>query len=511
MFEAAKLNRKVPKADFKEQEASLRTDLLEMQRQLSAHGKSKVVVIIAGIEAAGKGEVVNRLNEWMDARGIATYAFWDETDEERDHPRYWRFWRILPPDGSMAILFGGWYQKPLEERVMGNWDDEMLAEEYRRIAGLERMLTEDGAVVLKFWYHMSAKDQRGRLEELSRDDRSRWKMLPKKEGFNQQYQEVEEIAERLIRHTDYGFAPWYIIEASDSRYRDLTTARTLLSVVNQRLAEDKTTQSKDTPNAEPDAPLSPEARITILDQVPLDLELKKEEYRKQLEVLQQEANDLVWEAYNNGLPTVLVFEGWDAGGKGGAIRRFTSAIDARLYRYISIAAPTDEDKSHQYLWRFWRHIPRAGRISIFDRSWYGRVLVERVEGFATEHEWRRAYNEINDFEGQLIDNGTLVLKFWLHIDEKEQLKRFKEREKIPYKQHKITDEDWRNREKWNDYELAVNEMVVRTSTKLAPWIIVPGNDKKYARVEVLRQICEHMRAHLKRHQKQEKKAKKEKS
>jgi polyphosphate:AMP phosphotransferase len=356
---------------------------------------------------------------------------------------------------------------------------------------------------------MAEKDQLKRLKALSRDDRSRWKMLPRKKKFSAHYQDFEQIAEHLIRRTDYGFAPWYIIEATDRRYRDLTTARTILNAARKRIAEPdgRIQMQDDTPNAEPDAPLSEQAQMTILDRVDMGQALSKGDYRIQLAALQVEINDLVWKAYNNKLGTVLVFEGWDAGGKGGAIRRFTNAIDARLYRYVSIAAPSDEERAHQYLWRFWRHVPKAGRITIFDRSWYGRVLVERVEGFASEHEWRRAYNEINDFEGQLIDNGTLVLKFWLHIDKEEQLKRFKERELVSYKQHKITEEDWRNREKWDDYKHAVNEMVVRTSTNLAPWIIVPGNDKKRARIEVLTTIRDHLKRHLKNFKKSQPKKK----
>lgn len=501
MFEAAKLQRKVSKTDFKEQEAQLRTDLLEMQRLLKENAKIKVVVIIAGLEGSGKGQVVNRLNEWMDARGIATYAFWEETDEERDHPRFWRFWRLLPGSGAMSVFFGGWYQHPIEQHTQGIWDEQRMAEEFRRIAGMERMLTQDGTLVLKFWYHMSEDDQRQRLKELARDDRSHWKMLPnKKKKFAQHYQAFEQAAENLIRHTDYGFAPWYIIEASDPRYRDLTTAMTILNATRKRLAELSDSSSHNgSPNAEPDSPLLADAQVTILDRIDLRQRIKHSEYNTRLAALQKEANELVWAFHNNKLAMVLVFEGWDAAGKGGAIRRFTSAIDARLYRYVSIAAPSDEEKAHQYLWRFWRHVPKAGRVAIFDRSWYGRVLVERVEGFASEREWRRAYNEINDFEGQLIDNNTMVLKFWLHIDQDEQLRRFKDRESVPYKQHKITEEDWRNREKWDDYKQAVNELVVRTSTNQAPWVIIPSNDKAFARIMILEQICKQMHAHLKKH------------
>ena len=193
---------------------------------------------------------------------------------------------------------------------------------------------------------------------------------------------------------------------------------------------------------------------------------------------------------------VAVFEGWDAGGKGGAIRRLTRGLDARDYRVVPIAAPTEDERAHHYLWRFWRYLPRRGRITIFDRSWYGRVLVERVEGFAAEDEWRRAYSEINDFEAQLTDFGTVLLKFWLHITPDEQLRRFEERQGIGYKQWKITDEDWRNREKWALYESAVQDMVERTSTSAAPWTLVEGNSKRYARLKVLRTVCDALEAAL---------------
>ena len=220
------------------------------------------------------------------------------------------------------------------------------------------------------------------------------------------------------------------------------------------------------------------------------------EYRSELAKQQSRLWKLTWEANRKKVSSVAVFEGWDAAGKGGCIRRMTWAMDARLYHVISVAKPTDEEYARHYLWRFWRHIPRAGLATIYDRSWYGRVLVERVEGFAQETEWTRAYLEINDFERQLVDHGTVVTKFWLHISPEAQLERFKEREKIAWKKYKLTDEDWRNREKWRAYELAVHDMVVRTSTQEAPWKLVPACDKRLARLTVLKTFCDRLEAAL---------------
>jgi polyphosphate:AMP phosphotransferase len=488
MFEATKVGRTLSKADFNKQEETLRADLLQVQQALMK-SNIPIVVIVSGVEGAGKGEVVNCLNKWLDARGVQTSAFWDETDEERERPRYWRFWRSLPPRGQISILFGGWYMLPIEHRFKEKCNDAELDAELNRIVDFERMLTMDGALVVKFWFHLTEKEQKQRLKELSRDDRSKWKMLPQKKKFSQQYAQFEKVAERIIRHTDRGIAPWYLIEATDKHYRDMTVGRTLLEAIRSRLKNPKVEDSHSASHA-PSLPDGESAQVTVLDHVDLASTLDSKRYKAQLKALQQRANTLAWQAYSHGRSTVMVFEGWDAGGKGGAIRRFTNAVDARLYRATSVAAPTDEEKAHHYLWRFWRPIPRAGYITIYDRSWYGRVLVERVEGFASEREWHRAYAEINQFEEQLVESGAIILKFWLHISPEEQLTRFQDREKVPYKQHKITDEDWRNREKWDDYKMAVNEMVVRTSTEYAPWTLVPGNDKLFARVDVLRTICE---------------------
>jgi polyphosphate:AMP phosphotransferase len=494
MFRAAKLGRKVSKDFFREQVPELRTALLDAQAAIKG-GRTSVVVIIAGVEGAGKGEVVNRLNEWLDTRGVQTHAFWEQTDEETARPPYWRFWRALPPRGEIAIHFGGWYLEPIEHRYHGTCTDTDLDEELARIAQFERMLIEDGALVVKFWFHLSEQEQKKRLKELARDDRSRWKMLPNRAKFSEEYNRFEQIAERVIRHTDTGIAPWFLIEATDRRYRDLTAGQTLLRALRGRLEHPEPLPPVPLSTA-PSLPTAPEAQVTLIDRMDLEQRLEVQDYAGLLKKLQDELNEKAWSAYKAKRSTVLVFEGVDAAGKGGTIRRITTAVDARLYRTITVAAPTDEEKAHHYLWRFWRHIPRHGYITVYDRSWYGRILVERVEGFAKHGEWQRAYNEINEFEEQLTESGVIVIKFWMQISKDEQLRRFQERTDTPYKQHKITDEDWRNREKWDDYKLAVNEMVIRTSTEYAPWHLVAGDDKRYARVEVLRTVAKRLEAAL---------------
>jgi polyphosphate:AMP phosphotransferase len=489
MFEAAELGRKVSKKEYKEREPELHTQLLEVQRQLRS-AKLPVIVIVSGVEGAGKGAVVNRLHEWLDTRGLQTTAFWEEFDEERDRPPYWRFWRALPPRGTVGILFGSWYTRPIIDHVFDRITAADLKRELSRIADLERMLSDDGALIVKFWFHLSKEDQRERLKsDIKEGKRSLTTAIVKK--FNKRYDTFFAVSERAIRATDSGPCPWYIVGSSDPRYRDLTTGATLLASIGDRLAAGKAaanTVEKET--HEPCAPQTPDATVTILDHVDLSVRLSDSEYRRQLEKAQDRLRSLSWNARRKKRNVVAVFEGWDAAGKGGAIRRVTAAMDARLYRVISVAAPTDEEKAQHYLWRFWRHVPRSGYITIYDRSWYGRVLVERVERFARSDEWMRSYQEINDFEEQLVEHGVILLKFWIHISQEEQLHRFKEREKTPWKLHKITEEDWRNRERWEAYRHAVNDMVTRTSTEYAPWTLVTGNDKKAARVQVLDTFCE---------------------
>ena len=494
MFEAAELGRKLSKQEFQAIEPDLHTRLLKAQQALK-NSNSSVIIIVSGVEGAGKGEVVNRLSEWLDTRDINTNAFWEETDEQRLRPKYWRFWRMLPARGTMGIMFGSWYTRPIIDRVFDKIDEGDFERDLRRIVEFERMLAQDDALIIKFWFHLPKHEVEKEVKKDKDILEMKIKKSPLMQKFSSQYDDFASVSERAIRITDKGQSPWHLIEASDRRYRDITVGQILLNAMEKKLGEEKHRDDIQSSEEHEDVEVThltddlAANRITILDHVDLTKTLTSKEYNQQLKHYQAKLFDLAWKAHHEKKSVVAVFEGWDASGKGGAIRRVTQAIDARLYKVISVAAPTDEEKAHQYLWRFWRHIPLAGYLSLYDRSWYGRVLVERVEGFAKEVEWKRAYSEINHFEEQLCENGISMVKFWIHLGKDEQLRRFKEREITPWKVHKITDEDWRNRERWDAYKAAVNDMVAHTSTEFAPWSLIPGNDKKVARVEILKTLC----------------------
>ena len=494
MFEAAELGRRLSKHDFKEAIPELRYGLLQAQRKARQRGLP-VLLVINGVAGAGKGEMVNNLLEWLDSRGIKTRVFWDETDEEIQRPRWWRYWRSMPKGGEVGILFGAWYARLIEDAQKGRLGEDGIAGELDRIRETEHMLIEDGMLLLKYWLHLPKAVQARRVEKRRRDPQSHWHMAPETTRLAKHYDEFIDIAQRVVRETDTGEAPWYLIEASDRRFRDLTAGKTLLRAVEARLKSEEDDCDRRVSHA-PALPDADSARVTIVDRVDNDQALKKSEYKERKSRLEMELNRLGWRSFEKRHSVVALFEGWDAAGKGGAIRRMVRALDARLYHVFPVAAPSDEEAAHHYLWRFWRQIPRDGYWTIFDRSWYGRVLVERVEGYASQPEWARAYHEINTFERQLAEHGITLLKFWLHITPEEQLQRFEARQATPHKQHKITDEDWRNRERWNAYKAAVNEMVIRTSTEFAPWHIIPANDKRFARTEVMRIAAEAVAADL---------------
>lgn len=494
MFEAAELGHKLSKGEYKRIEPKLRVDLLNAQYQLSQLGKFPVIVLISGVRGAGKGETVNLLNEWMDPRHIHTHAFDNPSDEELERPPMWRYWRALPPKGKIGILFGSWYTAPIIDRVFRRSKAKDLLHAVEEINRFEKMLADDGALILKFWFHLSKKAQRKRLKALESDPQTRWRVTERDWSFFKLYDRFYRVSEDALRETSTAWAPWIVVEGSDPEYRALTAGKTLLEAMSKRLSAPPERRSKKSDAA----PLvEPVDNLHLLDRLDLSQTLPKKRYQKELVKLQGELAKLTRHSKFREHTVVLVFEGMDAAGKGGAIRRITGAVDARLYHTIPIAAPTDEERAKPYLWRFWRHLPRKGRFVIYDRSWYGRVLVERVEGFAAEADWLRAYSEINDFEEQLARGGAIVAKFWLQISKEEQYRRFKQREKTRFKQFKITPEDWRNREKWNAYQVAAADMIERTGTGHAPWTLVGANDKYQARITILKTLTRAMRARLK--------------
>jgi len=450
---------------------------------------------VGGVEGSGRGETVNALTSWLDPRHVEVNGMGHPSDEELERPRYWRFWRALPPKGKIGIFFGSWYTYPILRASLGGGRARWAKLDRRvdEIVRFERMLAEEGTLILKFWFHLSKAAQHKRIKELKRDALTRWRVTGIDEDYFKKYDRFREVSEHTLRHTSTALAPWLVVEGVDRRYRELFVAEELLRAIKARLAAPKPVRPM--PARPSDVP-EIDSKRTLLTELDLTKTLAKNKYEKELEKLQGRLAMLTRHKRFRDHSVVAVFEGNDAAGKGGTIRRVTSAVDARVVRVVPIAAPTDEEKAHPYLWRFWRQLPRHGSITIFDRSWYGRVLVERVEGFCSPYDWERAYGEINDFEEEMAGHGIIVAKFWLAISKTEQLRRFKEREQVAFKTFKITEEDWRNRKKWDAYADAVCDMVGRTSSSRAPWTMVEANNKYYARIKVLKTLCDRIEGGL---------------
>ena len=485
MFESANLKHHIDKARYKREAAKLRQGLLDAQYDLKQNAGFPVLILIAGVEGAGKSETVNLLNEWMDPRHIRTSTFFDPSDEEWDRPALWRFWRELPPRGKIGIFFGAWHTRPILRRVQREIGEGEFAREISEIQRFEKMLCDEGVLLLKYWFHLSREQQRKRMKELAGDAKTRWRVTERDRQYYKHYKRFTKVCDPFLRKTSTGEAPWIVVPGADPRHRTLAVGKHLLAAMRERLDEKPL---KRLPDRTPPLP-APADNLNVLRALELDQPMSKAEYGRELEKWQGRLNIASRDPRFKSLSVVAVFEGNDAAGKGGAIRRVTGALDARCYSNVSVAAPTEDERAQPYLWRFWRHLPRNGRFTVFDRSWYGRVLVERVEGFCSEADWMRAYTEINDFEGALLRHGTVVVKFWLAVSKEEQFRRFKQREKVAFKRFKITAEDWRNRKKWTQYEAAVCDMVDRTSTSLAPWTLVEANNKYHARIKVLKTVC----------------------
>jgi polyphosphate:AMP phosphotransferase len=490
MFTAAESDPRLSKEQAGPLEAKLRTALLKAQYARLQKAQRSLLIVIAGIDGAGKGAAVNLINEWMDARHIRTMAFGAPTPEELRYPPLWRYWQQLPAKGRTGIVFGSWYQPLLKEAAKRKPDQGKIQNLAQAIQEFESMLAQDGVQIVKLWYHLSRNAQKERTDKLLGSPDTAWQVRPGELKVRKKFNRLRGAGELAITLTQADHAPWQIIPSADPDVRAVATGQAVLAALRQRPASrsEPSPQKKMTSAAEAAAVNKKTPRR--LENLDYTARLDGKEYDEQLAAWQSRLAGLVRHDKFKTRSLILAFEGQDAAGKGGAIRRVTHALDARQYHIHPISAPSDAELAHPYLWRFWRSLPLPGRVSVFDRSWYGRVLVERVEKLIAPQDWQRAYSEINQFEAQLSNNGAIIVKFWLAVTADEQLRRFHEREESPFKNFKITPDDWRNRKKWHSYVQAADEMLARTDTPQAPWHVLSANDKQHARVAVLRHIVE---------------------
>jgi polyphosphate:AMP phosphotransferase len=499
MTDKAPLEHKVGKAEFKHLEPRLRDELLAAQTQLRTAGTFSLALIIIGTPAAGRSETINELLEWLDPKFVAVHAF-DQPDwEDKQHPLMWRYWRTLPARGRIAFYFAAWYTDYLryalrKPRQLRRHEQRMV----ERIRALETMLTADRVRVVKIHLHVDAKTQRARLSRLRSSRLTRWRVTPEDLWLAQHYKRVEKTIERCLKATDHASAPWHSIAAHDEEYRLLRVGEILRNELLQGLgaAAPVARPALTRPARNATVKVSASAlRACGLAQHSSPA-VPQAEYERELELLQGRLALLLRRSKFRKRSLVLAFEGLDAAGKGGAIRRLTHALDARQYQVVPISAPTAQERAYPYLWRFWRCLPEHADIAIFDRSWYGRVLVERVRGLAAPADWQRAYAEIVEFEKQLTESGCVVAKFWLDVSKREQLARLKERDQDPLKRFKVDPEDWVNRRFYDDYQVAAAHMIQRTHADDARWTVVAADNKHHARLAVLRTVCETLEREL---------------
>lgn len=487
MLETVDLDAKLSKEEYKQLLDALDLRLPELQRKLRAAGVPALIVF-EGWDAAGKGSAMSRLLQPLDPRGYKVHTVTAPTTEEQMRPPMWRFWVKLPARGIVGLFDRSWYRQVLDDRVEGKLSEGDLLATDERIRVLERQFADDGGVIVKFFLHISKKEQAKRFKKLEQDPVYSWKVGKTERRRHKKYGDYVDAIEDMLRETSTPYAPWTIVPATDKRFASVKVAETLVAAFDEALARAGRKPAG--------PPKMPPRRTSPLDRADLTQSIPRDAYEKELPELQEEIRRLQHRCYRERTPVVILYEGWDAAGKGGSIRRLTREMDPRGYEVVPVGPPQGDEKARHYLWRFWRALPKAGHLTIFDRTWYGRVLVERVEGFAKPEEWQRAYREINEFEAQLVDFGTVLVKLWLHIGKDEQLARFEDRQKRPEKQWKITEEDWRNREKWDQYWAAVSDMIERTSTAHAPWTIVEANDKLFARIRALRTVAEAIETRL---------------
>lgn len=481
MLEKLDLKKKVTKEEFNKIMDDLGQRLGKAQR-LAREAKKPIIIVFEGWRGARRSTMINTMMQQMDARGFKVYSTVRMGEELHDEPFFTFFWQHLPALGNIAVYHRSWYYlknaielSPKEEQCRCCQNIS-----FDHINNFEKMLTDDNYIILKYFLHISPEQQKQNIAKNSKTLGKAWRDVSPAIDESSRYEEFLGRYEKMLEATDKANAPWHLIAADDRRSAELEIITSIVETIENAV---------NTPAVVP-AVARPAASYDVLSKINASQEMGKDEYKDKLDKYQKRLKQLQIEMFKAQIPTVICFEGWDAAGKGGAIRRLTAALDPLGFSVNPVAAPNAVERQFHYLWRFWVNLPRPGNIAIFDRTWYGRVMVERIEGFAKNHEWQRAYDEIKDMEAQWAEHGFAIAKFWLQIDKDEQLRRFTERQNDPMKQWKITDEDWRNRDKWEAYEQAVNEMLVRTDTSYAPWIVVEGNNKYYARLKVLKTVVD---------------------
>jgi polyphosphate:AMP phosphotransferase len=478
------------KAEIDERIGKARTRLYELQMQIKQH-KLPVLVLFEGWGASGKGSTIGKVIKNIDPRffKVATMASPDENDLRR--PFLYRYMKEIPEAGKFTFLDGGWMEETVREYLNEELDETAYAARIESIKRFERQLTDNGYVLLKFFMQIDQKEQTQRIEKLKKDKDTEWRVSEYDSWQNAHYKKCKKVFSRYLSETNMSTAPWYIIDAADRKWAQLQVLETMISGIEVGMQN----SSRSVPILQNTFPL---VKMPKLKEISLEgCTIEEEEYKEELKKLQKHLGDLHNQLYRLRIPVIITYEGWDAAGKGGNIKRITEALDPRGFEVHPIASPEPHEKARHYLWRFWTRLPKDGHIAIFDRTWYGRVMVERLEGFCSENDWKRAYNEMNEFEKELSDWGAVIVKFWVQIDKDTQLARFTDRQNNPEKRWKITDEDWRNREKWDLYEEAVDEMLKKTSTTYASWHILESVDKKYARIKALHIVIDEIEKAIK--------------
>lgn len=478
MLENLDMKRKISKGDYNKIMDELGERLGQVQR-MARDAKKPLIIVFEGWRGARRSAIINTMMQKMDARGFDVYSTVRMNEEEHKQPFFTFFWQHLPALGDMVVYHRSWYYLKNVNETQGHENIQQISNDH--INQFEKMLTDDNYIILKYFLHISKEQQKENIAKNAKTLGKAWRDVSPAIDESDKYEEYCERYEKMLEATDKVNAPWHLIAADDRRSAEIEIITSIVETVEKAI---------NTPVQAPAAVIRPNTKYDVLGKIDANQELSREDYKKELDKYQKRLKQLQIEMFKERIPTIIGFEGWDAAGKGGAIRRLTAALDPLGFSVEPVAAPNVVERQFHYLWRFWIHLPEAGNITIFDRTWYGRVMVERIEGFAKDYEWQRAYDEIKDMEQQWAEHGFAIAKFWLQIDKDEQLRRFTERQNDPMKQWKITDEDWRNREKWDAYEEAVNEMLVRTDTSFAPWTVVEGNNKYFARLKVLKTVVE---------------------